>query len=67
MNNQQRNFDLAKKVLETTRTKYNAGVGASMEVSQAQTDMLQAQSNYFQAVLDVINAQSDLQKALGQF
>ncbi|MCB0699158.1 MAG: TolC family protein [Chitinophagales bacterium] len=67
MNNQQRNYELAKKVLETTRTKYNAGVGASTEVAQAQTEMLQAQGNYFQSVLDVINAQSDLQKALGQF
>lgn len=67
LDNQQRNFALAKSVLETTRKKYSAGVGSSMEVSQAQTEMLSAQSNYFQAMLDVINAQSDLRNAMGQF
>lgn len=67
LDNQKRNFSLAKDVLEKARTKYSAGVGSSIEVSQAQTDMLQAQSNYFDAMLQVINAQSDLQKALGQF
>ncbi|MCB0696995.1 MAG: TolC family protein, partial [Chitinophagaceae bacterium] len=67
LDNQERNFSLAKSVLETTREKYKAGVGSSMEVSQAQTEMLNAQSNYFQAMLDVINAQSDLRKAMGQF
>lgn len=67
MENQRRNFDLAKEVLETSRKKYNAGVGSSMEVSQSQTDMLKAQSNYFDAMLQVINARADLQNALGQF
>lgn len=67
LNSQQRNFELAKQVLETTRTKYNAGVGASHEVAQAQAEMLNAQSKYFSSLLEVINAQSDLQKALGQF
>lgn len=67
LENQERNFKLSKDVLETVRKKYNAGVGSSMEVSQAQTDMLNAQSNYFDALLQVINAQSDLQKSLGEF
>lgn len=67
MENQRRNFDLAKEVMQTSRKKYNAGVGSSMEVSQSQTDMLQAQSNYFDAMLQVINARADLQNALGQF
>lgn len=67
LENQQRNFQLATEVLQTARKKYNAGVGSSLEVSQAQTEMLQSQSNYFDAMLQVINAQSDLQNALGQF
>lgn len=67
LNNQERNFELSKEVLETARKKYNAGVGSSIEVSQSQTDMLSAQSNYYQAMLEVINARSDLQKSLGEF
>lgn len=67
MENQERNFTLAMNILETTRKKYNAGVGSSTEVSQAQTEMLAAQGKYFEAMLATINAQSDLRKALGQF
>lgn len=67
LENQERNFKLASEVLTTATKKYKAGVGASLEVAQAQTEMLSSQSNYFQAMLDVINAQSDMQKALGQF
>jgi outer membrane protein TolC len=36
-----------------------------MEVTQAQTDLLRSQNNYFSALLDIINAESDLKKALG--
>ena len=67
MSNQERNLELAKRVLELTREKYKAGVGSNLEVSQAQTDMLQAQNNYFQALLDAANAKADLKKALGEF
>ncbi len=67
LNNQKRNFELAQEVLDKSRKKYNAGVGSSLEVSQSQTDLLSAQNNYYQAMLEVINAQSDLQKATGDF
>lgn len=67
MRNQERNLDLAKSVLELARKKYDAGVGSNMEVSQAQTEMLSAQNNYFQALLDAANAKADLKKALGEY
>jgi len=67
MNNEKNNMELAMSVLETARKKYQAGVGSNLEVSQAQTEALLAQTNYFNAMLDMINAKSDLQKALGQF
>ncbi len=67
MKNQERTLNLANGVLELARKKYKAGVGSNTEVTQAQTEMLQSQNNYFNAMLDVINAQSDLQKAIGQF
>lgn len=67
MHNQQRNLDLAKNVLELAQDKYTAGVGSNLEVSQAQTQMLQAQNNYFTALLDAANAKADLKKALGDY
>lgn len=64
---QERNLQLANSVLDLSRNKYKAGVGSNTEVSQAQTEMLKAQNNYFSSMLEVVNAKSDLQKATGQF
>lgn len=67
MQNQERNLELAKSVVDIANKKYKAGVGSSLEVNDAQSSLLQTQNNYFQSMLDVINAQADLQKALGEF
>lgn len=64
---QQRNLELANSVVDLARKKFKAGVGSNLEVNQAQTDLLLAQNNYYSALLDVVNAQSDVQKALGDF
>ncbi|MDR3678937.1 MAG: TolC family protein [Flavipsychrobacter sp.] len=63
--NQHRNLELANDVLDLAQRKYKAGVGSNLEVTQAQTDQLTAQNNYFNALLDLINAEADLKKALG--
>ena len=62
---QKRNVSLAEDVLELARKKYKAGVGSNSEVTQAQTEQLRAQTNYFSTMLDIINAEADLKKALG--
>jgi len=62
---QHRNLDLSNDVLDLAQRKYKAGVGSNLEVTQAQTDQLRAQTNYFSALLDIINAEADLKKALG--
>jgi len=62
---QHRNVDLANDVLDLAQKKYKAGVGSNIEVTQAQTDLLNAENNYFSALLDIINAEADLKKALG--
>lgn len=67
MSNQKRNLELARNVLRLAKAKYDAGVGSNTEVSMAQTDLLGAQNNYFQSLLDVVNAQADLKKALGEY
>lgn len=67
MESQQRNMELANTVLDLSRKKYKAGVGSNLEVNQAQIELLQAQNNYFQSMLDVFNAQTEFQRALGQF
>jgi outer membrane protein len=65
LQSQRRNMELAEDVLDLAERKYKAGVGSNLEVTQAQTDQLRAQTNYFNAMLEVINAEADLKKALG--
>jgi outer membrane protein TolC len=67
LQNNERNIDLANSVLTLARKKYKAGVGSNLEVTQAQTELLQAQNRLFAAQLDVINATTDLQRAQGLF
>lgn len=67
LENQNRNLELANTVLDLSNKKYKAGVGSSLEINQAQTDLVATQNNYFQSMLNVINAQTDLQRALGLF
>jgi outer membrane protein TolC len=62
---QRRNLELSRSVLDLARKKYKAGVGSNLEVNQAQTDLLMSQNNYYSVLLDVVNAQADVQKALG--
>lgn len=62
---QRRNVALSNTVLDLARKKFRAGVGSNLEVNQAQTDLLMSQNNYYGALLDVVNAQADLQRALG--
>lgn len=60
-----RTMDLATTVLDLSQKKYKAGVGSNQDVILAQSDFLRAQNSYFEALLSVVNAKADLQKALG--
>lgn len=64
--NQKRNLELSNSVLSLAQRKYKEGVGSNLEVTQAQTDYLKSQNSYFSSLLDIVNAEADLQKALGQ-
>ncbi len=65
LQSQKRNITLAEDVLDLAHKKYKAGVGSNLEVTTAQTDELRAQNSYFTTMLDIINAEADLKKALG--
>lgn len=65
LQSQKSNVQLAEDVLQLAQKKYKAGVGSNTEVTQAQTEQLRAQNSYFTTMLDIINAEADLKKALG--
>lgn len=66
VDNQQKNLELSREVLEVSRKKYAAGVGSNIEVITAETDYRAAQTNYYNAVYSLLLAKLDLQKAKGE-
>ncbi|RYG01392.1 MAG: TolC family protein, partial [Chitinophagaceae bacterium] len=66
LNNQKSNQKLAQEVLRVSRIKYQQGVGSSIEVSQAQTALEQADNQYIEALYNVLVSKVDLDKAYGR-
>ncbi len=66
MTNQQKNLDLAERILNTTKIKYKEGIGSSMEITTAEQELYRTQANYMNAVYDVAVAIADLERILGK-
>ncbi len=63
---QKENLAVTKRVLDNTSGKYRTGYASNLEVTNASTDLITAQSNYVQAVMDVVTAQIALENLLGK-
>ncbi len=63
---QKDNLTVSKRVFTNTSEKYQYGRASSLEVTNASTDLITAQSNYVQAVMNVITAQISLEELMGK-
>jgi len=63
---QKKNLELAESVYNTTKKKFEQGVGSSFEVIQAENDLQTAQGNYFDALYKATLAKIDYLRALGR-
>lgn len=66
MDNQKLNISLAEQVFNTTKKKYEQGLGNNQEIYNAQTELKVAQTNYYSAIYDAITARIDYLKAVGK-
>lgn len=66
MDFQRKNMELAEKVYQQTKKKYEMGTGSQTEINTAQTDLKSAQTNYITALYDAIVAKVDFMKATGK-
>jgi outer membrane protein len=66
LNNQKRSRELANEVLRVSKIKYQQGVGSSIEVTQAQTELENADNQYIQALYNALISRVDLDKAYGR-
>lgn len=64
-NNQKDNMALAEEVYDVTKEKYQNGVGSNLELIEADSDFVTAQTNYYSALYDAFVALVEYQKALG--
>ena len=67
MTNQEESHALAQRIFEKTQIKYKEGVASSMELAQAESQLLTAYGSVISATLALLNASSRLNKALGRY
>ncbi len=66
MDFQKKNMQLAEEVYNQSKKKYEAGIGSNTDITNAQTDLRVAQSNYIKALYDAVIAKIDYTKAIGK-
>ncbi len=64
---QKKAVDVAKEILNSTEIKYKEGVVSSMELTQVQNQLLQAQTDLTNAGFELIKAKLDLDKLFNKF
>ena len=62
MQNSRENMELAKKVYNRISRKFSEGMASSMELTQANRDYLNTESNYIDALVELLNAKTELEK-----
>jgi len=63
---QKKSVEVAQRVFDNIALKYEHGVSSSMDVTNSGTNLVTAQSNYVQAVLDIVSAQLALETMLNK-
>ncbi|MCW3116431.1 MAG: transporter [Chitinophagaceae bacterium] len=63
---QKKNMELAENVYQQTKKKYEIGTGMQTEITQAQTNLKTAQTNYINSLYNAIIARVDFLKATGK-
>jgi outer membrane protein TolC len=59
-------MDLAQDIYQKTQIKFQEGVGSTLEMTQAESELKNAQINYLNAVYDLVMAKIDYNKATGK-
>jgi len=65
LNNQRSNVTLAEEVARVSKEKYSKGVGSSLEVTNAESELKTAQINYFESLYNSLINKVELDAALG--
>jgi outer membrane protein TolC len=61
---QKENVEVAQRVLDSFQMKYKQGMASSLDVTQSNSNYLEAQGSYLNSMFDVMNAQISLEKLI---
>ncbi len=64
LENSKQNIDLASRIKEKMLIKYNEGLATSMELTTAENQLIQAQSDYIMALFNAMDAKMEMKKVL---
>jgi outer membrane protein len=64
LHTQRENVEVAQSVFDSYRRKFEQGMATSLELTQANSNYLDAESNYLNAIMDVMNAKLQLDKLM---
>jgi outer membrane protein TolC len=66
-NSQKENMELANRIFTKEQIKYQEGISSSLELTQANNQLLSTQGDYLNSILQLISAKSKLDKALNNY
>jgi len=66
LENRKNALEMTQSIFDRTKIKFTEGVGSSVEVTQAEGNLYQAQAEYISALYDVLESKVDLDIALGE-
>ncbi|MBN2778394.1 MAG: TolC family protein [Bacteroidales bacterium] len=64
---EKKSLELAKKIYDNTLIMFRNGTASSLELTQAQNQMLTSQSNSYTAILELLQAKNNLDKVLNNY
>ncbi len=62
--NEKENIEVTQRVFNSSTEKFKWGAASNLELTNASNDLINAQSTYVQAMLELINAQAELEEFL---
>lgn len=64
---QKENIEVSKRIYKSIENKFGQGMASSLEVTQANTNYLQAENNYITALMTLLQSKTALDKLIGNF
>jgi len=63
---QRKNIEVSQRVFNSISNKYEQGYASSLDITNSNMNLINAQSNYIRAMLDLLNAKIELEKLLNK-